>query len=175
MWWEILRPAPGKWDVLFGRPVQMILLVTSDGDHQAALMQVDHLGQRVAVSPISGSVILADLVREDQPLQVEQLATRVQQLDKNRLAGLRGEVERSLDIEGLQVLYGTRELISTLLPAVDSGTLSPSKGAIGQVFKAWRATREGQLKTSLSLRSLLILMRNCRYRDISDEQQTRER
>src|SRR5665811_1884523 len=58
MWYEILRPTPGKLSVLLGRPVLNVLMVGCGGDRDIALVQVDEVSGKITRQIVSPGVLV---------------------------------------------------------------------------------------------------------------------
>ena len=106
MWWEILRPTPGKLVLLRERPIRVLVLIESE---RVRLAMVDLVSGEVETRELPWDLPLP-VERELVPLHVIVTAPRP-------IAAIRRQLEASLHVEGIDVV--TRDpdgCVETTLP-----------------------------------------------------------
>ena len=70
MWWEILRPGPGKLSALAGRSVRTVLVGATDAgvDGQFLLLRLDLTAGLMQTIPLSGGLLVGGVNGDAQPL-----------------------------------------------------------------------------------------------------------
>ena len=144
LWWEVLRPAPGKLEILVGRPLVHLLVGASGADAAGTLAQVDLVSGRVTAKQVP-----ADLPVRLGPGASTSLSIALAQAlsgDGARNVGaLRQAAGETLDVPNIDLLI--------VPPAMLEPLLGESSGARGGTLLAWlqalRAMARGQLCTSL--------------------------
>lgn len=142
MWWEILRPAPGKLEILAGRPLINLLIGETGAQPAATLAQVDLVSGRVTAksvptdlpvssgatqTPLGGAIAAPDTGQGIEPLRQATSAT--------------------LDIARVDLLLGPAEVLDALLPArAEDG----SRRQLAAWLDGMRAIGAGQLRTTLT-------------------------
>nr|MBA2470319.1 glycosyltransferase [Chloroflexia bacterium] len=107
MWAEILRPAPGKWAVLTGRPRQTVLTVLTGEPARVYLTDIDRVADRVTTIELSPSLPLPQASGEAIPLAV--LAMDEAMSPASLLAIIAG----GLDIEGMAYIVANANWLPT--------------------------------------------------------------
>ena len=153
MWAEILRPAPGKLEILLDRPTRTVLIGIAGPSPTAILAQVNHIDRSTTMRtvPTDLAVHLADDRAPALARVMEEAATG------HPMAPLGRALAAALDIDRLDVLAGPPEVMRHLLP----NGQRPDGGVPGLVvawLRAIRAARRGSLGTTLSPWSLLRVL-----------------
>jgi glycosyltransferase involved in cell wall biosynthesis len=101
MWWELLRPAPGKLEILLGRPVVNILVANS-ADANLSLAQLDHVTGEATVREVA-----TDLPVPWGDRMVPLSAILHPAADPKRsLAEVRGAAEEALHVDNVECIVG---------------------------------------------------------------------
>jgi len=142
MWWEILRPAPGKLEILAGRPLINLLIGETGAQPAATLAQVDLVSGRVTAKDVP-----TDLPVSSGAAQTS-LGVAIAAPDTGQgIEPLRQATSATLDIARVDLLLGPAEVLDALLPArAEDG----SRRQLAAWLDGMRAIGAGQLRTTLT-------------------------
>ena len=147
MWAEILRPTPGKWDILAGRPVRNVLVGATGTAPAAWLVQLDHVSGRLTTRPVPMDVPVR--LGDGAPTSLAGALTA--EGDGTEIAALRRAIGETLDIERVDCVVGPAPLLGHLAPALGGQTAPRGRLAtLGACAIAARAMWSGQLATTLA-------------------------
>jgi glycosyltransferase involved in cell wall biosynthesis len=156
-WWEILRPAAGKLEILVGKPVFNLLIGETGHDPAATLTQIDLISGEVTTKAIptdlpvrlehSSPVSLASIIDGADESCVEQID----------LADLRAAIGAMLDITGVHLLLGRKDVLLSLTESDSTVPFSARTRAVTWAASI-RAVVIGDIRTTLHLWQLPRVM-----------------
>ena len=153
MWFEILRPTPGKSTVLFGRPVRNLLIVSLVDEPRLALAQIDHVAREATIRPIP--VEQDASVATSIPAVMALVKAQTGKPDAPSLASLRAAIGDAFNVPDLECLIDHDMGLTTrpTRPAVQSAAPTPSRAwwsVRNAAIVIW-ALRRGTLRSTLPL------------------------
>jgi hypothetical protein len=161
-WWEVVRPTPGKWDILAGKPVLNVLVGMAGATPAAFLVQVDHVSGRVTSRQVPTDLRLKPGTGPATSL-AEAVGIHESSMSIN---DLQQAASAALDVERLDCLIAHDQLLRALAPGLlEDADRSPNI-KVWSPLEAWltalQSIRFGQLKTTLGPWQLLRLVSTVR-------------
>jgi glycosyltransferase involved in cell wall biosynthesis len=162
-WWEVLRPTPGKLDILAGRPVLNVLVGSAGMPPAAFLVQVDHVSGRVTSRQVPSDLRLKPGIGLATSL-AEAVGTKESSMS---IRELQQAASGALDVERLDCLVAHDQILRALAPGLIEVADRSLSQRVWSPLEAWltalQSMRSGQLQTTLGpwqLRRLVSTVRS---------------
>jgi hypothetical protein len=151
-WWEVLQPAPGKLEILTGKPVINLLVGMTGQEARTLLVQIDFVSGRVTPKDVPRELTLR--LGNDRTMSLASAVTLAEGESDAAVSpeSLRQAVAETLDIPDVEVLIGNLDgLADVLTPAASRAKPSSDRGTVaGRWASAMLRARQRRLLTTLS-------------------------
>ena len=117
MWYELLRPAPGKLDILFGRPVVNLLLAGDNGAGRLRLAQIDHVTGQATVRTVPATL---PVPRDGEMVPLSEIVETGGEAT-NALADVRSAAGAALNLDDLECIVFSGEAMRLMNAAASPG------------------------------------------------------
>ena len=153
MWFEILRPTPGKSAVLFGHPMPNLLIISLVDGPRLALAQIDHVARDVTIQPVPAGQE-APAATSISAL-VDLVGQHTNKPDARSLTELREVIGDVFNVPNLGCLIdeGMGLVIQPMLSGGQDAALTASRpwSSIRNAAIVIRELRRGRLRSTLPL------------------------